>query len=101
MVGLFPKVKKIKCPCCGEELVAELDTFDPETFRTVEGVYVSMTKLQSIKDYIDSKKDVLKGILLVDDTKLEDRVKQEKVPQGIWERVVGKGIEQHDYFGDK
>jgi len=86
-MNLFRNVKKIKCPCCGEELVIELEV---ET-------YLSEIYVRSVKDHIDSKREALKTILLLDDAELERKIKEGTIPRGIWENVVGRGIEQKVY----
>ncbi len=84
---MFPTVKKVKCPCCGEELAVEL-----EIQTRLTEIYV-----RTVKDHIDSKREEIKWILMVDDAELDRRIQAGEIPRGIWEGVVGKEIEQRAY----
>ena len=56
-----------------------------------------LAEVKPLKDYIDSKREALKTILLLDDKELDKKMKEGANPRGIWENVVGKGIEQKGY----
>ncbi len=86
-MSLFPKVEKIRCPCCGKELVVEL----------MGKTELHLAEAKPLKDYIDSKREALKTILLLDDVELDKKMKEGAIPRGIWENIVGRGIEQKVY----
>ena len=86
-MSLFPKVEKIRCPCCGEELVVEL----------MGKTELHLVEAKPLKDYIDSKREKLKWILMVDDAELDRRIKVGEISRGVWEGVIGKEIEQKAY----